>query len=38
MTVAISIESNLCELAESTLSGSDTQVLDPLNWIAYDLL
>lgn len=28
MTVAISIEPILCDLAESTSSGSDTQVLD----------
>ena len=38
MTVAISIEPNLCELAESTLSGSDTRVLDPLNCIQKILL
>jgi hypothetical protein len=38
MTVAISIEPNLCKLAESNSIGSDTQVLDPLNCIQKILL
>ena len=38
MTVVISIEPNLFGLAESNSSGSDSQVLDPLNCIQKILL